>query len=401
MPDLYIFSANYPFGDRDTFPGNEIFYLSKFFHRIFVIPATYPMGVKERSRTPANVKVLPPFLSENIPVRIFRALFNFSPGGIFIYYFFFNYIFTSKVKFLRWANDFTCTRTFLSSKQYQFIKRRIKEYDILYFFWGVDTASVIPYIRLKNRIVVRLHGGDAYLPVTDGFLPLRRGIYKRVDRILTVSDALRKYIIDNYRSEDIIDKTVTSRLGTCYYNTNPAEFYEEIVLVSCSSLIPLKRIDLIIKCLKQIDRVKVSWHHFGDGYLMPELKDQCHGLPENISANFHGYIKNEEVMRFYAENHVDLFINVSSTEGIPVSIMEAMSFGIAVAATNVGSTNEIVDNECGFLLSKDFQIHELIHIILTVRKMDFELKRTLSKKKWNDLFNAENNAKFLLPFLIA
>ena len=58
-----------------------------------------------------------------------------------------------------------------------------------------------------------------------------------------------------------------------------------------------------------------------------------------------------------------MFINVSSTEGIPVSIMEAMSFGIPVIATAVGGTPEIVNNENGYLLSKDPSAKELAEVI--------------------------------------
>ncbi|NCO54621.1 MAG: glycosyltransferase, partial [Bacteroidetes bacterium] len=60
---------------------------------------------------------------------------------------------------------------------------------------------------------------------------------------------------------------------------------------------------------------------------------------------------------------VDLFINVSESEGIPVSIMEALSAGIPVIATNVGGTNEIVNNDVGFLIDKEFEINTAVNII--------------------------------------
>ncbi|MFR4320263.1 MAG: glycosyltransferase [Blautia massiliensis (ex Durand et al. 2017)] len=45
-------------------------------------------------------------------------------------------------------------------------------------------------------------------------------------------------------------------------------------------------------------------------------------------------------------------MNVSSSEGIPVSIMEATSFGIPGIATDAGGTKEIIrDKENGVLLS--------------------------------------------------
>jgi len=49
-------------------------------------------------------------------------------------------------------------------------------------------------------------------------------------------------------------------------------------------------------------------------------------------------LPHNDVLNYYASNPVDVFINTSSSEGLPVSIMEAMSFGIPVIATNVGGT---------------------------------------------------------------
>lgn len=43
-------------------------------------------------------------------------------------------------------------------------------------------------------------------------------------------------------------------------------------------------------------------------------------------------------------------MNLSTSEGVPVSIMEVQSYGIPVIATNVGGTGEIIDKDNGILL---------------------------------------------------
>ena len=50
---------------------------------------------------------------------------------------------------------------------------------------------------------------------------------------------------------------------------------------------------------------------------------------------------------------MDYFINLSDSEGIPVSIMEAMSVGIPIIARDVGGNREIVTNNNGCLLEGD------------------------------------------------
>ena len=76
-----------------------------------------------------------------------------------------------------------------------------------------------------------------------------------------------------------------------------------------------------------------------------------------------GQIDHDDVLDWFEENPADVIINVSSSEGLPVSIMEAFSYGIPVIATAVGGMPEIVSEDCGVLLDADFQPEELATIL--------------------------------------
>ena len=103
---------------------------------------------------------------------------------------------------------------------------------------------------------------------------------------------------------------------------------------------------------------------------------------------------NKAVLDFYRTHHVDLFINLSVYEGLPVSIMEAMSFGIPVLATDVGGTSEIVIDGVGELVDKNSSIEEIankaIKIILTDGNRN-KIMREHIKKVWKINFYAEKN----------
>ena len=62
-----------------------------------------------------------------------------------------------------------------------------------------------------------------------------------------------------------------------------------------------------------------------------------------MKITLHGQTHHATIISFYKTHKVNLFINVSTTEGIPVSIMEAISFNIPVIATDVGATSEIIN----------------------------------------------------------
>ena len=115
-----------------------------------------------------------------------------------------------------------------------------------------------------------------------------------------------------------------------------------------------------------------------------------------------GYVSNTSLMEFYRKNHVDLFINVSETEGIPVSIMEAMSFGIPCIATNVGGVNEIVNNTNGFLVKKYFNTDQVAEFIINYNKLDVLKKndfRDQALNTWQSLYDQQTNCDDLIKIL--
>ena len=107
-----------------------------------------------------------------------------------------------------------------------------------------------------------------------------------------------------------------------------------------------------------------------------------------------GQVSNREVISYYMNNHVNLFINVSESEGIPVSIMEAISFGIPVIATDVGGTSEIViDGFNGLLLNKTFDIDKLVDVIscAILGRIDLLSFRKNARILWTEKYSCENN----------
>ena len=107
-----------------------------------------------------------------------------------------------------------------------------------------------------------------------------------------------------------------------------------------------------------------------------------------------GQIPNDELLKFYSLNKIDLFINTSSTEGIPVSIMEAQSFGIPVIATDVGGVKEVVKDGTGSLLPVDFNPSALAKLIQYYADLSEDEQEIISKNafiNWESNFKASDN----------
>ncbi|MBK7666202.1 MAG: glycosyltransferase [Sphingobacteriaceae bacterium] len=169
----------------------------------------------------------------------------------------------------------------------------------------------------------------------------------------------------------------------------------EKVIVSCSSLIELKRVNLIVEILKNTTS-KIKWVHFGDGPLLSSVKEKTKELGNNISVEFKGYVSHDQILKYYKENRIDLFMNVSELEGIPVSIMEAISFGIPVTGCNICGVPEIVTKETGFLWDVNFDVkaaaNELENYFQSTEQRKQDL-RTSAKNYWAKHFDADKNYK--------
>jgi len=84
---------------------------------------------------------------------------------------------------------------------------------------------------------------------------------------------------------------------------------------------------------------------------------------------------------------------LSSSEGLPVSMMEAQSYGIPIMSTNVGGCNEICNDETGFLIKPDFEPTDVSD---KIKDFSYSYKNTNEfhqkcRQYWEMNFNAELN----------
>jgi glycosyltransferase involved in cell wall biosynthesis len=150
---------------------------------------------------------------------------------------------------------------------------------------------------------------------------------------------------------------------------------------------------LIPKSLIHTKR-KIIWTHIGGGGCLIEIEKELANLGDNVEVNLLGQLPHDEVLQYYANNAVDLFINVSSSEGLPVSIMEAFASGIPVIATKVGGSPEIVSEDCGYLLKEDFLPNELANILEDYQLNSETMRGCALNKQRNEYSSEKNQAMF-------
>lgn len=282
-----------------------------------------------------------------------------------------------------------------------------------YSFWlthGAYSAALLAERYSAVKAVSRAHGFDVYLERNRlSYLPLRRYIAEHLDEIYFISEHGRNYFERLCRSggfQNCALKVV--HLGTFERKTLPANGARTtIVLASCSAMVSVKRLDLIIRLVREVAAIyeDVRWVHIGDGPLLESVKTLAE---EYLSGKYEllGRWDNSEIFSIYEKYRPFFFINLSDSEGVPVSVMEAMSMGIPAVARDVGGNPEIVrDRANGFLLPEvinEDDIREAASEIVGLFKnpAGYLAYASAAAATWDASFNAERNNEIFIKGLM-
>ena len=383
---LIVFTSTFPFGDRESFLEQEVPYLSACFDEVVFIPlggaATkqriLPQGAvaDDRLHCSRHKKILKGILN---CWRVFPSYYiDFFRSGVFL----------NKNKFKKWIKTTLLASFYLQSKPIRELNKSIKQDDVLYYYWGIDYNCISPFFKGKCVQVSRFHGDwDLWRDggKSEPYCPCRKNIISSLSCAVTISNKGKVFLESIYPDLNV----KTFRLGSLDCGVSKKSEDGIIRMLSCSTVYPLKRVDYIFECLETLafGETIIDWTHIGGGPGFDELNKKCLASNnKNITINLIGNLTHDEVLSYYKNHCVDLFINLSTNEGIPVSIMEAISFNVPVVATDVGATGEIVTEDTGCLVSCDPSVNEVTNAIKDV------LQKNLNPRAfWEQSFTAHKN----------
>ncbi len=403
---LLYFTNSYPFGFGELWKTDELNVLVNYFEEITVVPFSYA-----DNKTPvAPIKGViyhEPLFENGVPnekwIRQLKTIFFSKFNYLFFSEFFREKVFLSLAKARKWMS---ASRKMIHLYDHPVLKNllyNVGHNTILYFYWGRGTSEVLPLLYKKKGItkVARFHRYDLYKYANKGYIPYQYYQVKNLSFAIPCSEDGRKVLANYY--PQFQNKIEVKRLGTISKgkskNSNDGIFR----IVSCSSVEKVKRVDLIARTLQTL-KIDIEWVHIGQGTLMNELKRITSTFPKNIKVTFLNQLPANEVISYYLNNPVDLFIHVSESEGVPVSIMEALAAGIPVLATDAGGTREIVDDCVGVLLPRDLgtkQLAEFINLFSQKKDEEISCLRSQSFNRYREKCDALELANELARFLLA
>lgn len=281
--------------------------------------------------------------------------------------------------------------------------------DIIYSYWCLPIT--VTALRMKNifpnlKVVSRFHGFDLYNERNEyGFQVLRDYISENCDRLVFACQYAKSYFNSYWGGGE---KSIVSYLGTRSMTPLNVKKQSSLVMISCSNLIPLKRVDLIIKALAEVkEEVQIEWYHIGDGSLKKDIEMIAHSLlnqKENVKWSFLGRCSNDEIEKYYCKIKPDVFITTTESEGgAPVSIQEAFAMGIPAIGTAVGGVVDLIIDGCtGFLLNKNPSPKEIANVIEKFFYTDIDIRNRISEQcieLWAEKLNAQKNANYIIDLI--
>lgn len=242
---------------------------------------------------------------------------------------------------------------------------------------GVVGKLIAPYVFLMTKKVT--WNADYALYVTNGFLQKR---YPCKNPSVAASNVQLVEV-----SDDVLSKRI-ERIKTCDTKT--------LRLMTTAAVdVRYKGQEFVIKAIPSLNKsgIRVQYLLVGGGEqtYLKEIAKSC-GVEDQVV--FVGRLPLAEV--FELLDTVDIYIQPSLQEGLPRSVIEAMSRGCPAIGARTAGIPELLSSECVVRRKSSTDIAETIIRIATQEKMEELAKRNFEEAKEyrNDVLNARRETYF-------
>lgn len=222
-------------------------------------------------------------------------------------------------------------------------------YDVVHFH-AEGPCVMLPIPKLfGKRVVVTIHGLDWQRAKWGGFatkyLKLGEKIAARyADEIIVLSRNAQQYFMDTYNRE-----TKFIHNGITKPDIKPAKIIKEkwgldkdSYILFLGRIVPEKGILYLIEAFKQINTDK-KLVIAGGSSDTSDFMNECISKSNDGRILFTGFVQGQELEELYSNAY--LYTLPSDLEGMPISLLEAMSYGNCCVVSDIPECTEIVGDK--------------------------------------------------------
>lgn len=246
-------------------------------------------------------------------------------------------------------------------ENYSFFIRKFIEHNSIQkvILSNCDAAyAALPKIKQTNATAIDILHSTAW------FSEAYKQNCHYLDKSITISRFLKKYIITKYHFENNKVSVIHNGINPLWYlkkNDEEHDFLQQYAIPTDKKIIAFigrlsqeKNPQRFVETANLlINKYKLKNSYFviaGDGKLKKTLENQIKDLQLSAYFTLTGYINPENLLK-----HTDLLTLTSNHEGMPVVILEAMSMGVPVLSPQIEGIPDVIEhNTDGFMIKKEF-----------------------------------------------
>jgi glycosyltransferase involved in cell wall biosynthesis len=198
---------------------------------------------------------------------------------------------------------------------------------------------------LGYRVVVTCHGSDILRPLP-GDAPFLAQVIGGADAVTAVSEAIATQLADEGLAPESAPVVIANGVDTRFWHPGPPREASrgDPLLVAVGRLERVKGFDVLIRACAALGQrgCRARLVIVGEGSEQKALAQQAASLGLGGKVQFAGRRSPEEIRAYLHE--ADLFVLPSRSEGMPLSLLEAMATGTPVVAADVGGVAHTAGN---------------------------------------------------------
>lgn len=225
-------------------------------------------------------------------------------------------------------------------------RRVIRDFDIIHIHSPAVIRAFMPIFPflLNKKVIYTHHGEDS--PNQKGMRLSHWLAATYIDQDYAVSEKVKQSVKARYNWSPAHTRVIQNGVLS---SSEIAEFPGTPFRFGCvARMVPLKQIDKVVEAFAALNRTDCELHLFGDG---PERAKVETAVSTNSLADkvtLHGNVLDEDAIY----QHIDCLIINSTTEGLPMALLEALARGKPAISTRVGEIPNL-DKKRHFCLQVD------------------------------------------------
>lgn len=239
----------------------------------------------------------------------------------------------------------------------------------------------------KKKVIIHMHGAE-FKEYYNSCIPRKKDKIKHfllsADKVIVLGENWNEFVktIDKNINTDIIPNFVECVDESAVYNTNDVNILFLAVLIKRKGIYEL--VEAVNQLIKEKNETSCNINVIvaGSGIEEQKLKKLVRDLKIDDKFEFKGWVNKEQKIDILKKSQI--FVLPSYNEGLPVSILEAMSYGLPIISTNVGSIEDAVKDNYNGIIVNPGNVSELKNAIHKLMK---------DKNLWN-IFS--QNSKYLV-----